>query len=213
MKKYQLSPKLEKTLKRNRRLWRNGGKTVTLAIAFILIGIIGKSMWDGYWRSHEWTWQSPVRVEFRTPLIIKELKPQAQRLLSPIPDEKTQSSGVLGANLGTTYKTEYELVMSKPHGELLWKIFNRESSLGKNDACRQRGVGFNGLGLGESDEYIRLHGANCFATKEALWSRAEKAITDFGVDRNEPKAVCRWKFGDTFNQPNCQYYQEVISWL
>jgi len=109
--------------------------------------------------------------------------------------------------------SEKEYALSKIHGEVLLKIFERESNSGKKDMCRIKGIGYNGLGLGESDAYIAEYGPNCFKTYEALWDRAEKLIVDLGIDKDNmfQTAICRWKSGSSFNSPMCVYSHEVIN--
>lgn len=204
--KYALPKKVEKVVKFHHKLWKNGGKTLTWALAFFIIGILAKSSWDGYWKTHMWTWRTPVI--FQTPLIIKELKPREEKAISPVSNEKTSPTPVPEANLPLS---EEELVKSLPHGKELWAIYALESGRGANDMCRKTGKGYNGLGLGESDEYIARNGANCFPTLEALWNRAEKLIVELGIDQNEATAVCAWKYGPRADRVNCEYYQKFLS--
>ena len=77
MEKYKLNTKTEKILRRNRKLWSKKGliALLTYTLALLLLGIIGKSCWDSYWRGHSWKFQSPVI--FQNPLIIKDIDPQA----------------------------------------------------------------------------------------------------------------------------------------
>lgn len=116
---------------------------------------------------------------------------------------KKQAPSVLPMN-------EMEYIASKPHGAILMKIFSIESGMGVYDVCRSRGIGFNGIGLGESDEYIRRHGPNCFPTYEALWDRAESLLVDLGVNKSVVGALCQWNLGVP-NLVNCKYYQKFIS--
>ena len=118
------------------------------------------------------------------------------------PDTKEKTAGV-------PKLTEMDYILSKPHGSTLLKIFKKESGMGQHDECRRRGIGYNGIGLGESDEYIRLHGPNCFPTYEALWDRAERLLVELGADKDIATALCTWNLG--IRQPNCLYYQSLIN--
>ena len=102
MDKYKISKKVEKAVRLNHKLWKNGGKTITWALAFFIIGVMSKSMWDGYWRTHQWTWQTPVIIKIQNPLIIHELKPISQQIVSPMPE--AGESGKLNELRAKTYK-------------------------------------------------------------------------------------------------------------
>lgn len=203
MNKYIIPPKIEKAIKTNRRLWRNGGKTLTVALAFLILGIIGKSCWDGYWRTYQWEWRTPVI--FQTPLMIKKLKPQTQKVISPVADDKTQTGAKLEANKPVVVLTEQEIVMKQPHGSVLWNIYMLESTRGKADWCRLNGKGWGGFGVMNEN-----HKVACYETFEKAVERAEHWLTKLNPDKNLASALCQYNLG-TPNLVNCNYYQDYLS--
>lgn len=207
MKNYSLSPKIEKIVKRNHKLWKNGGKTITWALAFFIIGVMSKSMWDGYWRTHEWSWQTPVIIKLQNPLIIRELKPITRQVVSPIVEgDKTQTGAELRANTTKNNpRTEYEIVMAQKHGKILWNVYQLETQRGKTDWCRNNNAGYGGFGVKESPTKIA-----CYETFEKATERAEYWLVQDGVDKDVASALCRWNLG-TPNLANCNYYQSYLS--
>ena len=101
----------------------------------------------------------------------------------------------------TKPKTERELIMTKKHGEILWKIYGLESTWGKNDICRP--TKFAGFGVMNEEQVI------CYDTFEKAVDRAEYWLTNLGVDKDLATALCTWNTG--IRQPNCFYYQNYLS--
>ena len=93
--------------------------------------------------------------------------------------------------------TEKEIVMREPHGEILWKIYFLESTLGEKDGCRINNEGYGGFGVKDGNKVV------CYETFEKAVDRAEywfsKALTGNTVD----EALCVWNTGKV--QPMCDY--------
>ena len=175
----------------------------------ILIGLLGACLIMFLTFMRISAWYDQYKIVFKFPIEINFYPPVSIQKRESL---KIKPSGVdILPTKKVIYTSEYEYAMSKPHGQILWNIFMLESNRGKNDQCRIQGLGYNGLGLGESEEYVAKYGPNCFESFEKLWDRAEKLIVDLGVDKAEGKAICRWKYGDKFDQPNCSYYQSYLT--
>lgn len=209
-KSYKVPTKLEKHLRKNKKAWSRKGLVaiLTYSLALILLGVMGKSCWDGYWRTHSWRFQSPVI--FQTPLIIKEIKPQAQKVLTPEIDSKTQGSAKLNANndIVATSKTEKEIVMAQPHGKVLWNIYDLESQRGETDYCRLNGKGWGGFGVKDGQKPVSQ--IVCYETFAKAAERAEYWFARLNPDKDLATALCTWNTGKP--EVNCHYYQNYLTY-
>lgn len=111
--------------------------------------------------------------------------------------------------LAPSVSNEIDYIKTKKHAATLLRIFALESGMGSMDACRLKGLGYNGIGLGESDEYIRQHGPNCFSTFQALWDEADRKLVEWGVDKSLSTALCIWNTGRSL--PSCPYYRHFMN--
>ena len=199
-KSYSLSTRVHRALKKNHSFWSRKGliAILTYTIVVILASLFVKSMWDGYWRTHQWKIQSPVI--FQTPVIIKKLKPQAQLVSPVVKDTKPSKKAEIKPNLPIT---EEELVKGMKHGEVLWKVYGLESTWGRNDYCRNNNLGFAGYGVLNEGAIV------CYDSFKKATERAEYWLVKNGVEKDIATALCTWNTG--VRQPNCNYYQDYLS--
>src|SRR5690348_4227672 len=92
--------------------------------------------WTGYttvtyFRNYTWKWQSPIIIKVQTPLVIKH----NVEILSPV----SSNSASL---IGQVFADDKPLNV----GAIADKIYQLESSGGKNDGCRKLGL-YNGYGF------------------------------------------------------------------
>jgi len=196
MNKYQLPVKVEKVIRTNKRLWRHGGKFITWALAFFLIGIFSKSMWDGYWRTYQWSWRTPVI--FQNPLSIKKLKSQAQKVESIVKPKQAPLKPKKTSYLPIVVKTEKDIVLAQKHGEVLWNIYMLESTRGKNDYCRANGLGFAGFGVMNEGKII------CYESFEKAAQRASYWYGKLSEGNDLATSLCIWNQGIATN--DCNYF-------
>lgn len=188
-------------------------KTKIIALIIIVLGIVYglDKFFDNY------TFVSPIkRLEFQW-IIQKRSKvnstmpKNAQNLtnkagesgLPMVVDTPKSSSNKIEPSKALTEK---DIILSKKHGEILWKIYGLESSWGRNDGCREQGK-FNGFGYGQNS-YVW----NCFDSFEEVVEKVnnwfDKRLKENGNDLAE--ALCYYNLG-LERQINCKYYQSFIS--
>lgn len=147
--------------------------------------------------------------QLQLPIIIKIQSPIERRMVNPLP--KKPSKAVVEPLPTTTptptekphLRSEREIILSQTHGKELLKIYQLETSSGKNDYCRLHKKGYGGFGVMYKKKIV------CYPTFEKAVERAEYWLTKFGVDDNLAKALCLWNVGKAVN--NCRYYQSYMS--
>lgn len=204
MKKYEIPNKIEKHLRKNKKAWSRKGLVaiLTYTIVVILTSLFVKSMWDGYWRTHSWKFQSPVI--FQTPVIIKEVKPQAQKALVPEIDSKLQGSAKLEPKITTVPKSEEQIVKEMKHGEVLWKVYGLESTWGRADYCRNNNLGYAGYGVLNEGKIV------CYESFAKATERAEFWLVKNGLEEKPlANVLCIWNQGVDTNE--CNYVKSYMS--
>lgn len=157
-------------------------------IAGIILALYLVTKFNNWSVTHKIRWQIP----FRTPVWIEEVKPE--KIKVPVIVTPTPTSAP---------RSEKEIIDSKKHAEVLWKIYGLESTWGKNDGCRLNGKGYGGFGVMNEGQVI------CYPTFEKAVERAEYWLISLGVDKDLATALCTWNTG--VKQPNCHYYQSYLS--
>lgn len=198
--KYVVPPKVEKHLRRNRKMWSKKGLWLifTYTLAVLAFGVIGKSCWDGYRRTHQWSFQTPVVIQ--SPIIITKLKAAIQPT-----KVKTSPKAELEPKLPLT---EYEQVMKVPHGKILWNVYDLESQRGETDYCRLNGKGFGGFGVKDGQKPVSH--IVCYETFAKAVERAEYWFARLNPDKDLATALCTWNTGHP--EVNCHYYQNYLTY-
>ena len=80
----------------------------------------------------------------------------------------SQLSQVDPVSHSSNSKSEDEIINSKRYPDIIRQIYQGESTSGRNDECRRRGIGFNGFGFGESMTRLRTIGPMCYPTFDAV---------------------------------------------
>lgn len=159
-------------------------KAVAILIGIILTLVLFFIAWyqvSVFYNENQVSFQTPVIIRF--PVVIKKRFPKVIYKIRTM--------------------TEYELVMSQPHGDILWKIYQLESQRGLTDNCRLTNKGFAGFGVMYNKEVI------CYDSFQKAVERAEYWLTSLGVDRDLATALCTWNTGR--KEINCLYWQKFIT--
>ena len=102
-------------------------------------------------------------------------------------------------------KTGKEFILSRPHGDILWGIYGKESTFGKNDSCKTQGK-YNGFGYGQNTASWL-----CFATLEEVTERVEGwLVTNLPLfGGNVKQTLCYYNTGNK-RLTSCEYATEVL---
>lgn len=167
------------------------GFLVTTVIAFLSLFFLFASY---FFKNYHFEYRSPIVFQWPV-MVVKNTQSKAPSMPKKAPMVKKA--------IKTTYKTDKELILSKKHGELLWKVYGLESTWGKNDGCKLKGQ-FNGFGYGQNTSSW-----NCFddldtvATKVSAWFDKQ-----FNAGLSEAQALCYYNLG--IKEVNCFYYQNYL---
>jgi len=94
-------------------------------------------------------------------------------------------------------ESEAQIIAKLPHAELVAHIYQHESSFGKNDVCRKKGM-YNGFGYAESNP--KVDGPTCFSTFEAVATQVSMWIEQ---RRHLSNAHLTCLYIRGVNGPNC----------
>lgn len=152
------------------------------AILFIFLRV------NDFYKNHYFEPQLPLVIKFQNPLPIKTKETEATKpavieypvIPSPTPKPKIPTVS-----------------------EILPKIFQLESSSGRNDGCRDIGK-FNGYGFMQS-----TFNWECFDTQEEVEVLVANWFTRHLEDKTLPEALCYYNRGVV--EEGCPYYQNYLS--
>lgn len=163
---------------------------ILIGLCYLLVSCVytGHSVYT-YLTSHSFEWRTP----FQNPLIIKplNLKPQLN-----IPVQKAKP---------ITQYTEKQIVMKSKYGPILWKVYGLESTWGKNDYCRNRGLGYAGFGVLADGQIV------CYRSFSDAVARAEYWLLKNWDRKSLAVTLCRWNTGK--GSETCPYYESYLSLL
>lgn len=74
--------------------------------------------------------------------------------------------------------SEQEIINSMRYPDVIRQIYQGESTSGRNDECRRRGIGYNGFGYGESVTRLQTVGPLCFPTFRDVVQNVDDWIHD-----------------------------------
>ena len=146
-------------------------------------------------------WYDKNKVDFQSPIIIKLQYPI---LIKPRIVKKATVVPVAEAKKEVVARSEFEIVNTQKHGQILWNIYQLESGRGKADNCRKTGAGFGGFGVMNAGEVI------CYPTFEKAVERANYWLEKMEPEKSLVSALCQWNLG-TKGLVNCNYYQNYLS--
>jgi len=161
---------------------------VLVIIYTIIMGLYFVSRW---YDENRVVFQKPVIIKIQTPIKIEKRAKPNNKKQAPRPQNKPKKQG------------EKEIVMSMPHGDVLWKIYQLETQRGKTDSCRLNNKGYAGFGvMVEGNVY-------CYPTFEKAVERAEYWFSKLHTG-SLASALCHWNTG-VGGLDTCAYYQSYLS--
>lgn len=161
---------------------------IVVVIYLLLMGLYFVSKW---YDENRVVFNSPIVIKLQAPIRVeKRIEPMPT--IAPRPQNKPEERG------------ERDIVMSMPHGEILWKIYQLETQRGKTDNCRITNRGYAGFG-------VTVDGVvYCYPTFEKATRRAEYWFNELNPDQNLISALCQWNTG-VGGLATCPYYQSYLS--
>lgn len=191
-------------LKRN---LRRGFKTPLTITICILLGLF-LSFYSFYkvskfYDKHKVNFKFPVEVKLHFPITISDRTKILPKNAHQSP-KKADEINLPSVTPTPRLRSEKEIILSMKHGNVLWKIYGLETSYGKNDYCRNNGLGYGGFGVMHAGQII------CYDSFAKATERAEYWLTNLGVDKNLVSALCMWNLGQQ-GLVNCVYYQHYLS--
>jgi len=159
---------------RNKRTWQ----VVALFIAFYL--------WGWFNANYSTRFQAPVVIELRNKKEALPVKNKTSEVKPIIEVEAKQP------------ETDLDIIAKQKHASILYKVYQLESSSGKNDLCKDKNK-FNGYGYGQNSFVW-----NCFDSFEEVTIKVnnwfDKYLTK-GYTLEE--SLCFYNTG--IRQPMCNY--------
>lgn len=103
-----------------------------------------------------------------------------------------------------------ESIKNADNAEILWQVYKLESSRGKNDGCRNRGL-YNGFGYGQPDSAMADGTGACFETFEEVVDKVDNWFTRQLKTKTLPEALCFYNTGKA--ESGCTYYTDkYLKW-
>ncbi len=171
----------------------------TLIFLTLIIGALGYGTYkvNEWFNTHTIKWQSPVQ----TPIWIEERTASGHEAIK---EAEAKEINFDGADF--IHKTEAvpdPNTEAKPAlSEVVRKVYQLESSGGKNDGCRAKGL-YNGYGYGQS-----TFTWNCFQSHDEVTAKVsswfETRIPTMGLST----ALCYYNTGHKVT--DCDYYQKYL---
>lgn len=152
--------------------------------------------------------QSPFVLESRKPALIW-LQPSStdSAIATPSQDLIKQSGFKSPPKLDAEFASvgkDRQIIHSYENGPILWRLYRKESSAGKNDGCKDDGK-FNGFGYGQHER-----GWLCFDTFEEVVVAVDSWINKHALEFNsEAQLYCYYNLGKIVD--DCQYYQDILA--
>ena len=127
-------------------------------------------------------------------------KPEVDREDRKIEDESETKKSVAEGGVVLNGENSRTEPIGVDRGEILRKVYQLESSSGKNDGCRNRGL-FNGYGFGQNKSSW-----NCFETFEEVTGKVDAWFENHLQTKSLPEALCYYNEGIV--RSDCPYYTQ-----
>lgn len=187
--------------------WKVKVPAVTITVLLVIFGIAYGI--DSFFDSYDLKFQTPIIIQ--TPVKIES---REAKMVSPVIQEATPSATPAPAKESSfnlvepAYAKEIatagdiELIEAQPHSDILKKVYKLESSSGKNDGCKEKGL-FNGFGYGQNNIYW-----NCFESFEIVVTKVNNWFAD-KLDKGYTvsEALCYYNLGKRLE--TCDYAQKA----
>lgn len=192
------SGKRKLTTKRKQQL-----KTKLIKYTIFLVIILGVSGY-GLYKINEWF--NYHTFKFQTPIILQsplniESRGELQEVSSGhnlVPEAEAKEIDFTGANfISSVPSPKSERIV-----DVVRKVYQLESSSGKNDGCREKGL-YNGYGYRQNKKEWK-----CFGSHEEV----TKYVTDLFAERipvmGLSTSLCYYQSG--YKTQDCEYYQKFL---
>lgn len=191
IKKFEPEPEDEKPQVKKPSLKRRAIKALVLLGLALGLVITAVYYTDYFFDRNTINWQTPIKIQ--TPVYLTPRTQAEAKQVEVVPTAKAEAP----------VAPAVEVKPAQPNmDKLLAIIYQLESSSGKNDGCKTKGM-FNGFGYAQS-----THTWNCFSTfaevegKVQAWF--EKRIPTMGLST----AICYYNTGHKI--ADCPYYQNYL---
>lgn len=105
-------------------------------------------------------------------------------------------------NTPTPTPTDEQMIKALPYGSLVWKTYGHESTYGKNDSCRAKGL-FNGFGFGQNN-----FGYYCYSSLREVAVNVSNWFAKY-VYMGTKSELCFYNTGKVMN--DCEYAEYTLS--
>jgi hypothetical protein len=118
-------------------------------------------------------------------------------LLSPLASPVTKTV-TIEVELYTRPQTDEEMIKSLEWGEVVWATYGHESTYGKHDSCKAKGM-YNGFGYGQKAD----GSVPCYSSLEEIATEVSKWFTKKLDKYTIRQALCLYNTGTASN--DCGY--------
>lgn len=170
--------------------------------------------------THTFKWQSPIVLQ--SPLLIDRnslLSPQA--VFSNSLNEATESAqpakrSFIPTNIiPSAYAHEEEaekiaLLNDTDNAGIVWRIYQLESSFGKEDGCKKKGL-YNGFGYAQPDSAMAKGTGACYKSFDEVVNLVDTWFTRQLKEMDIETALCYYNTGHKIN--DCGYLNKYLATL
>lgn len=197
--KVQASPRPQKGRKPHDKPKRRYKVKIAMLAVIVAALFYGVYQADRWFDSHTLEFRSPIQ----SPVLIKARVSKAD---SPIV-HTAQAAETAAPAVEPEVKPigDNEVIAQAKYRTIISRVYQLESSSGRNDKCVRKGKGVNGLGYGQ-----RINVDNCYSSFEAVVADVDKWFEKrFAEGMDIPTAICYYNLGKKLS--TCDYYQNYLS--
>mgnify|MGYP001559570464 CR=1 FL=1 len=143
---------------------------------------------------------------FRSPIIFQNPIPlKVNKIISPVASPSAKTTMIPVAYAQEVETPQIEASSNEiDYNQVAYRIFGLESTWGKNDGCKTKGLGFNGYGYRQNSfEWV------CYPTQEEVRQHVINRIKELTVDMDLETALCYYNTG--YKVKGCNYYKNYLS--
>lgn len=164
------------------------------AFACMIIGAMVFHYISLFFSQNEIKFQSPV--EFHKPVWIQQ-KAEPTAMVDVVETAQAAEPEVVAFPIEVEKIVE---IPADPVDEIVRKIYQLESSSGKNDKCVREGEGYNGYGWGQSATKM-----NCYSDREQVRVKVANWVSSKLKTMSLPQLLCSYNLG-----PNSEHLKECM---
>ncbi len=169
----------------------------TKKITWVALSLLGYGLFF-YWVGSNFVFRTPilVNIRFQDPIVKRGYQYPTS---TPTPPQTSKK----GAILPIKQRTEKDIILSQKNGDILLKIYQLESSSGKNDFCRLNGIGYGGFGVMDNGKIA------CYPSFSKAVERAQYWFSELSKGKTLAESICFWNEGIV--KSNCEYYKNFLT--